>query len=121
MAKGKPSPKITKGAKGRKNHGPKRHLHHSISPKALRMQIAGTGVLSKYNDYDSFCLAMQARGVRSNTQIMWAEFCRLGKKDQNGGWVEDRAAQKAFFADAKNIAARLMSTDKKSKKGVKAS
>ena len=118
MAKGKPSPKITKGAKGRKNHGPKRHLHHSIAPRALRMSIARDGALSKYDDYDSFCLALQARGVRSNTQALWTEFRTLGKVDQNDNWIADRAAQNKFFDDVKNIAMRL-DPNKKHKKAVK--
>lgn len=120
MAKGKPTSKIAKGAKGRKNHGPKRHLHHDIAPKALRMATAKSGVFSKYYDYDSFCLAMQARGVRSNTQVMWDEFRRLGKVDKDGNWIDDRAAQKEFLANAKEISMRLASADKRHKKGVKA-
>ena len=107
MAKGKPSPKVTKGAKGRKNHGPKRHLHHSLEPKAMRLTISRTGVLSKYDDYESFCVSLQARGVRSNTQVLWTEFCHLGG---------NAAAQRQFFKDVKDIASRVNSADRKQKK-----
>ena len=102
MAKGKPTPKITKGAKGRKNHGPKRHLDHDIFPKALRMSMTSCGVLDKYGSYDSFCLAMQARGVRADFRIMWSEFCNC----------KNKAAQDAFFANAKQIGLDVMKKQK---------
>ena len=119
MAKGKPASKITKGAKGRKNHGPKRHLHHNIEPKATRMAFARAGVLSKYDDYESFYLSLQARGVRTNTQSLWYEFCGLTKKNEEGELVADRAAQKAFLADIKNVAARLAAANDKKAKAAK--
>lgn len=62
MAKGKGGKSVNKGTKGRKNHGPKTHIHHSIAPKALRQVIGACGGLSKYDDFDSWYLACSARG-----------------------------------------------------------
>lgn len=56
----------------RKNHGPKRHLFHEYKP--MVHVFAAAGVLSKYSNYQSFCLSCQAHGVRSNTEAMWEEF-----------------------------------------------
>ena len=66
MGKGKrPSNALNKGASGRKVHGPKTHIHHAASPKALRMLLAEKKVLTKYNDYDSWKVAVTARGGRN--------------------------------------------------------
>lgn len=96
MAK-KPVSKIAKGSAGRKNHGPKRHLHHEIYPKALRMSIADCGVLDKYNDFSSFCLALQARKVRGNYAAAWYDFKRIGKTDKYGNWIANRQEQDEFL------------------------
>lgn len=121
MAKGKPTNKIAKGANGRKNHGPKRFLHHDIYPKATRMDIASSGALSKYDDFSSFCLAMQARGVRSDLDLMWGKFKSIKMiKNANGEWIFNRVAQDQFFKDAKNIASQLAADSKRKKKGAKA-
>lgn len=93
MAKGKPTSKIAKGASGRKNHGPKRHLNHDIAPKALRMYIERCGALDKFGSFDSFCLSMQARGVRADYRLMWNEFSKCKNRDE----------QVAFFANAKQL------------------
>lgn len=111
MAKGKPASKVSKGANGRKNHGPKRHLDHDIFPKATRMGIAKTGLLSKYYSFDGFCVSMQARGVRADYKLLWARFCAIP--------CSDRAAQREFFANAKQIAQDEMKKLKKTADAVK--
>ena len=95
MAKGKPASKISKGTNGRKNHGPKRHLDHDAFPKATRMELAKMGLLSKYYSFDGFCLSMQSRGVRADYKLLWARFCMIPNNN--------RAAQREFFANAKQI------------------
>lgn len=121
MAKGKPTSKLAKGASGRKNHGQKRFLHHEFSPKATRMSLAACGVLSKYSNYESFCLAMQGRGIRANHPALWNRFQSIKMVAKDGDWVYNRAAQDEFFRNAKQIAAEIEAEErKKSKKGAKA-
>jgi len=65
MAKGKgKSNKVSGGP--RRIHGPKRHLHHEFKP--MVHLIAQSGALTKYNNFESFCLACTARG-KKNTSI----------------------------------------------------
>lgn len=67
-----------------KNHGPKRHIHRWTG--AMFEDFAKAGVLSKYNDFESWQLAMAARGSRKTD---YAEFCRFASMK-----FED---QKAYF------------------------
>ncbi len=68
MAKGK---KTSSGGP-RKSHGPKKHLFKWYKPMIKSM--ADTGILSKYYDFDSFCLACVARGKRNPTKSDFNEF-----------------------------------------------
>lgn len=114
MAKGKPTSKISKGASGRKNHGPKRYLNHDIQPKALRMSIAKSGALSKYHSFDSFCLYLQSKGVRADYRMLWAEFRAIKTFDKNGEPLPDAQARlKDFFLNINEIAAQTMKKAKK--------
>jgi len=73
MAKGKGGKtSVSAGPKLRKNHGPKRRLFHDYGNKIIRIELAKAGLLSKYNDYESWMLACQARGKRKD--IDKAEF-----------------------------------------------
>jgi len=63
MAKGKGKSTASAGPRLRKNHGPKRHLHSWAGP--MKWQFGKLGMLTKYNDYESFCLACAARGKRN--------------------------------------------------------
>ena len=117
MAKGKPASKIAKGANGRKNHGPKRHLNHDVYPKALRMMFGRCGVLDKYSSFDSFCLSMQARGVRADMGLMWKAFREIPVNDKNGKPLPDaRARLNDFFRNAKQISVEVMQNQKKEAK-----
>lgn len=117
MAKGKPASKIAKGAKGRKNHGPKRHLDHDIFPKAMRMEMGKAGLLSKYSSYDDFCVSMQARGVRADYKLLWAEFRALPVMDKKGNLLPNaREIQNNFFKNAKQIGMDAMKKQKKESK-----
>ena len=62
----------------RKNHGPKRHLHAGFKP--LVHEFGRDGVLTKYGDYESFCLACAARGVKNFLKELWADFTLIGGK-----------------------------------------
>lgn len=117
MAKGKVTNKTAKGAKGRKNHGPKRHLHHGFGPKALRRELSKTGIFSKYTDFESFCLAMQSRGVKSELGLMWSEFRKIPLiRLSNGEYVTNRAAEDNFFKQAAEINAAVIKAQKSKSK-----
>lgn len=78
MGKGKkPTSALGKGSKGRKNHGPKTHIHHDIYPKALRHSIALSGVLRKEYDYESWTKAVMARGAKITTYEEFYKFVNL--------------------------------------------
>lgn len=79
-----------------KNHGPKRHLFHDIQPKGTRMMMESLGLCDKYHHFDSFVLALQARGVKRDYEAQWQRFCLLGG---------DRAKQDQFF-DSVNCRSR---------------
>ncbi len=112
MAK-KPSPKTAKGFEHKK-HGPKRHLNHDYFPQALRMDMAQHGVLTKYNSFDSFCVSMQARGVRADYKLLWAEFRALKTMDKNGEPLPNaREMMRDFFVNAKQIGIEAMKKQKK--------
>ena len=66
----------------RKNHGPKRKLFHDYD-STTRFHFGGTGVLSKYSNYESFALSCAARGAKSGVQDMWNEFKVLDRKAQD--------------------------------------
>lgn len=110
MAKGKKTPTMATRTYVRKNHGPKRHLHRDIYPKALRNSMELAGAMTKYFDYDSFCVALQARNVRADYKLMWNKFSNLKIVDANGRIT---AAADEFFKDAANIGAELMREQKK--------
>ncbi len=77
MAKGKG--KVSSGGPHKK-HGPKRKLFAEFKPMIKAM--ADAGLLSKYNNYESFCLACSARGKRNPTHYEFVEFTYLTKEQQ---------------------------------------
>lgn len=95
MAKGR-KPAV-RAAAVHKNHGPKRHLFHDIYPKATRIEMTNMGLCTKYNHFDSFVLALQARGIKRDYELYWSRFCALGgdrkKQDEFFKNVNSRAAQ----------------------------
>ena len=60
MAKGK-GKKVSSGGPHKK-HGPKRHMFKEYKP--MIRAFADAGLLSKYHNYESWQLAMAARGCR---------------------------------------------------------
>lgn len=64
-----------------KNHGPKRHMFKDYKP--MVHQFAKAGLLTKYNDYESFTLSCTARGVKYGIAEMWIEFRCLPHDKQN--------------------------------------
>ena len=60
----------------RKSHGPKRNLFHNY-PKGMRNQMARAGMLNKYTDYESFVLAIMARGIKTDYQRLWSQYFAL--------------------------------------------
>lgn len=66
----------------RKNHGPKRKLFHDWS-KVARADLAQAGLLTKYYNYESFVLSCGARGIKTGTAEMWAEFSILTRAQQD--------------------------------------
>ena len=84
MAKGKGKGRVAGGGQ-HKNHGPKRHMHSWCG--ALKSEYAKAGVLNKYNDFESWQLAMAARGNRKATEAEFYAFSNLSMEDK-----------KAYFA-----------------------
>lgn len=78
MAKGKGGSKSSGGP--HKSHGPKRHLFKEFKP--MVHLFAKAGLLSKYNNYESFCLACSARGKRNPTRKDFSEFVGLSREKQ---------------------------------------
>lgn len=62
--------------KVRKNHGPKRHMFHDYS-STIRLAYGRAGILNKYYNFESFALALNARGIRENLKERWTAFCLL--------------------------------------------
>ena len=85
MAKGKGGKAAPAAAKQRKNHGPKRKMHHCWS-STMRMHFAKAGLLDKYHNYESWQQACQAKGKRNTTINDWNEFVKL-----------DDEAKKVYF------------------------
>ena len=61
MAKGK-GRKASGGSGLRKNHGPKRHMFKEFKP--MVRAFADAGLLSKYDNFESWQLACAARGCK---------------------------------------------------------
>lgn len=78
MAKGKGGSKASAGP--HKKHGPKRKLFKEYKP--MIKAFADAGLLTKYNNYESFCLACNARGKRNPTRREFTEFTYLTKEKQ---------------------------------------
>lgn len=69
-----------------KSHGPKRHMFKDYKP--MVHQFAKAGLLTKYNDYESFALSCTARGVKSGIAEMWMEF-RCLRRDQQDEYLKN--------------------------------
>lgn len=118
----------------RKNHGPKRKLFHDYD-QTTRMAFGKTGMtnvvsydennrevhstyvdkhdglLTKYNNYESFALSCAARGAKSGVKEMWNEFKVLS-----------RPAQDEYLANVKeNAVAAIKRAENKKKKAAKKS
>lgn len=85
MAKGKGG-RVSGGP--HKNHGPKRHMH--VWCGALKHEFAESGLLNKYHDYESWQLAMAARGVKKADEAEFSRFATMSMEDK-----------KAYFANLK--------------------
>jgi len=79
MAKGKGGKKVSAGSGLRKKHGPKRKMFHCWS-STMRMHLAKAGLLSKYNNFEAWQQACQAKGKRDATQANFNEFVKLDKE-----------------------------------------
>ena len=74
MAKGKGKGKLASSGL-RKKHGPSRHWFPDLKPMVY--SISKTGVLSKYDCYESWALACQARGVKNPSKEEFKRFSLL--------------------------------------------
>jgi len=86
MAKGK-GKKVSSGGPHKK-HGPKRHLHSWCG--AMKHDFAKSGLLSKYYDFESWQLAMAARGCKKADYNEFKAFAVLTMEEK-----------KAYFANLK--------------------
>ena len=74
MAKGRGKGKsVSSGL--RKKHGPSRKLFKELKP--MIYSISQSGVLSKYDCFESWALACQARGVKNPSYDDFKRFCLL--------------------------------------------
>lgn len=78
MAKGKGKGGSSGGP--HKKHGQKRHLFKEFKP--MIKAFADAGLLDKYHNYESFCLACNARGKRNPTKFEFNEFRLLPEDKQ---------------------------------------
>lgn len=79
MAKGKGKRVASAGPK--KSHGPKRGMFHCWS-STIRMHLAKAGLLSKFENYESWQQACQAKGKRDISKNDFNEFARLSREDK---------------------------------------
>ena len=77
MAKGK-GKKVASGGPHKK-HGPKKKMFHCWS-STMRWHFAKAGLLTKYNNFESWQQACQAKGKRDATQANFNEFVKLDKE-----------------------------------------
>lgn len=80
MAKGKKKSVASGGP--HKKHGQKRKLHHCWS-STMRMHLAKAGLLDKYNNYESWTLAIQSRGKRDASKNDFNEFVKLSSEEKD--------------------------------------
>ena len=85
MAKGK-GKKVSSGGPHKK-HGPKQRRFHCWS-STMRWHFAKAGLLSKYNNFEAWQQACQAKGKRDATKANFDEFVKL-----------DKEAKDKYFAD----------------------
>jgi hypothetical protein len=86
MAKGK-GKKVSSGGPHKK-HGPKRHMFRWAGP--MKEAFAKAGILTKYHDYESWQLAMAARGIKKADRAEFNRFVVLSMEEK-----------KAYFANLK--------------------
>ena len=86
LTKGK-GKKVASGGPHKK-HGPKRHMHAWCG--AMKKDFADAGLLSKYYDFESWQLAMAARGNRKADYAEFRVFSLLSMEEK-----------KAYFANCK--------------------
>lgn len=77
----------------RKKHGSKRRMWHYYS-KTIRATFGSKGLLTKYNDYDSWKLTMMARGNSTPSKEMWKEFSGLNSKADMDKYYSDHDRRK---------------------------
>ena len=78
MAKGKSGRSGSSGGPHKK-HGPKKKMFHCWS-STMRKHFADAGLLSKYNNFESWQQACQAKGKRNATKAEFDEFIKLDKE-----------------------------------------
>lgn len=79
MAKGNSKGRASSGGP-RKSHGPKRKLFASYKP--MVKSFADLGLLDKFNNYESFVQACNARGMRNPTREEFKSFFILPRDKQ---------------------------------------
>ena len=81
MAKGKGKSSVSAGSKLRKRHGPKRHLWKDLKP--MVWQFGKLGLLTKYEDFESWQIAMAARGQKNTSRAEFLKFVVLSRKEKD--------------------------------------
>ena len=87
MAKGKGGKRAVASSGLRKKHGPKKKMFHCWS-STMRWHFAKAGLLSKYNNFEAWQQACQAKGKRDATQANFNEFVKLSKEEKDKYFAE---------------------------------
>lgn len=80
MAKGKGGKRVA-SAGPKKMHGPKKKMFHCWT-STMRLHFAKAGLLNKYNNFEAWQQACQAKGKRNTTKADFNEFVKLSQEQK---------------------------------------
>lgn len=94
MPKNKKSMPTGRGLKGRKNHGPKRHMFNEYG-SMFTYKFGKLGLLTKYTNFKSWQLACVARGCKSPSEELWHTFMCLSTNEEKDRWFKELRSNKS--------------------------
>ncbi|MBP5470678.1 MAG: hypothetical protein J6Z11_15710, partial [Candidatus Riflebacteria bacterium] len=65
----------------KKMHGPKKKMFHCWT-STMRLHLAKAGLLNKYNNFEAWQQACQAKGKRNTTKADFNEFVKLSQEEK---------------------------------------
>ena len=88
MAKGKgKGSKPSSSPSLQKRHGPKKKMFHKWT-STMRLHLAGAGLLTKFNNRESFDQAVMSRGIKNVPTSMWEEMRSLKTMKEKKAWFK---------------------------------